>query len=136
MASTKARPEPKVRRARSALGEREREHYLERMRSVLDQHARQQQTLTYLELADAVAMPGPQRIHRVTRLLEILMKEDGSAGRPIRSALVVSRLGRGLPAEGFFDRARRLGLFDGLDPEDFHRRQLTAVFERAHCDHC
>ncbi|MFW5816019.1 MAG: hypothetical protein ACOCVP_04100 [Wenzhouxiangella sp.] len=114
-----------------ALSEDERAHYLERLRSVLDQHARQRQTLTYLELADAVAIPAPQRIHRLTRLLEILMKEDGNAGQPLRSALVVSRRGRGLPAEGFFDRARRLGLFDGLDPAGFHRRQLAALFARA-----
>lgn len=104
---------------------------MERVRSVLDQYAHQQQTLTYLELADAAAVPGPQRIHRVTRSLEILMKEDFSAGRPIRSALAVSRVGQGLPAAGFFDRARRLGLLNDLAPADFHREQLMAVFAGA-----
>ena len=101
---------------------------LARMAAVLDRHATQRRTLTYLELADAIAMPGPQRIHRTTRLLEILMKRDAEAGRPIRSALAVSRVGRSLPAEGFFDRARRLGLFDGQDPLDCHARLLAAVF--------
>jgi hypothetical protein len=99
--------------------------------SVLDQSAQQQKTLTYLELADAAAVPGPQRIHRVTRLLEILMKEDCLAGRPLRSALVVSRVGRGLPAEGFFDRARRLGLLKETNPADFHRQQLVSLFSQA-----
>lgn len=113
------------------LSDKERRHYLERVRLVLDEHARKHQTLSYLELADAVAMPGPQRIHRITRLLEILMKEDFGAGRPIRSALVVSRVGRGLPAEGFFDRARRLGLFEGDNPADFHRRLLSVLFSQS-----
>ncbi|WP_203594774.1 hypothetical protein [Wenzhouxiangella limi] len=113
------------------LTQSEREKYLASIGAVLDQQARRQQTLTYLELADAVAMPGPQRIHRVTRLLEILMQRDATAGRPIRSALAVSRVGQGLPAAGFFDRAARLGLFDGKDPAGFHRRQLEALFAGA-----
>lgn len=113
------------------LSDSEREHYLARVRSVLDQQVRRQQTLTYLELADAVAMPGPQRIHRITRLLERLINEDAAAGRPLRAALAVSRVGCGLPAAGFFDRVRRLGLYDGVDPEGFHRRQLTRLFARA-----
>jgi hypothetical protein len=115
----------------SRLSSGEREACLERVRSVLDQCARQQQTLTYLELADAAAVPGPQRIHRVTRLLETLMKEDSSAGQPVRSALVISRVGRGLPAAGFFDRARRLGLLNETEPVDFHRQQLISLFSQA-----
>lgn len=110
------------------LGTDQREALLERIAALLDQYAIQRQTLTYLELADAVAMPGPQRIHRTTRLLEMLMRRDAAAGRPIRSALVISRTGRGLPAPGFFDYARRLGLLDGEDADDFHRRQLAAVY--------
>lgn len=109
------------------LGLEEREHWLECVAAVLDRCAARQQTLTYLELADAIAMPGPQRIHRTTRLLEILMKRDAQAGRPIRSALVVSRLGHGLPAEGFFERAHRLGLYDGEDPAAFHAALVRRV---------
>lgn len=106
----------------------QRERLLERMAALLDQHTVQQKTLTYLELADGVAMPGPQRIHRTTRLLEILMKRDAAAGRAIRSALAVSRTGTDLPAPGFFDYARRLGLFDGADAVGFHRSQLAVLF--------
>jgi len=109
----------------------QREELLGRVSSVLDRQARKQQTLTYLELADAVAMPGPQRIHRITRLLEILMKQDCLANRPLRSALVLSRVGNGLPADGFFDRAVRLGVFDGADAAGFHRRELDALFDEA-----
>lgn len=110
------------------LDDTQREALLERMSRVLDRHAVQHRTLTYLELADAIAMPGPQRIHRTTRLLEILMKRDAEAGRPIRAALAVSRTGGGLPAAGFFDRAERLGLFDGRSPADYHQQLLAELF--------
>ncbi|NBD95349.1 MAG: hypothetical protein GVY11_02590 [Gammaproteobacteria bacterium] len=106
----------------------DREAYLQRLASVLDQARVQRRTLTYLEVADALAMPGPKRIHKTTRLIEILLKRDAQAGRPIRAALVTSRARPGLPAEGFFDRARRLGLWDGRDPEAFHARLLEALF--------
>jgi len=106
------------------LGADERERLLVRMARVLDSVAVQGGTITYLELADSIAMPGPQRIHRTTRLLEMLMKRDAEAGRPLRSALAISRVGPGLPAAGFFDRAQRLGLFDGREPARFHARLL------------
>ena len=111
------------------LSDEQREHYQACVALVLDEYIRKRETLTYLALADAVAMPGPQRIHRVTRLLERLMKEDVEAGRPVRAAVVISRVGSGLPAEGFFDRARRLGLFDGCDPGAFHKELLARLFD-------
>lgn len=113
------------------LSPEQRDALIERMAAVLDERAAQGQTLTYLELADAVAMPAPQRIHRITRLLEILMKRDAAAGRPIRSALAVSRVGDGLPATGFFIAARRAGLFDGQDEPGFHRALLQRLLTAA-----
>ena len=56
------------------------------------------------------------------------MKQDAQADQPLQAALVVSRVANGLPAEGFFDRARRLGVFDGCDPHAFHQGQLRALF--------
>ena len=99
-----------------------------RLAKVLDQQCRQRQTLTYLQAADAIAVPGPWRIHKTTRLLERLLRQDLIDGRPPRSALVVSRQGTGLPADGFFDRAQRLGAFDGADPAAFHARILERLF--------
>lgn len=107
----------------------EREQYLDRLCALLDQARVQRRTLTYLEAADALAMPGPQRIHKTTRLLEIMLKRDAEQGRPLRAALVTSRAAHGLPAMGFFDRARRLGLLHGEAPEDFHRRLLRELFD-------
>lgn len=97
--------------------------------AVLDQARVQRRTMTYLEVADALAMPGPKRIHKTTRLIERLLKRDFEAGHPIRAALVVSRTRPGLPAEGFFDRARRLGLFAGGDVKAFHEALLRELFE-------
>lgn len=95
---------------------------------VLEAARRGRHTLTYLELADAVAMPGPQRIHKTAVLLEILLARDSAAGRPILSALAVSRTPPYLPAQGFFDRARELALFTGDDAPAFHRRLLMELY--------
>lgn len=113
------------------LSVEERERYLERLAALLERARVQRRTMTYLEVADALAMPGPKRIHKTTRLLEILLKRDAEAGRPLRAALATSRANRGLPARGFFDRAKRLGLFDGNDPDAFHARALEDLFERS-----
>ena len=108
----------------------DREVWLQKLAGVLDQARRERKTLTYLQVADALAMPGPHRIHKTTRLIEILMKHDVEQGRTPRSALAVSRARSGRPAPGFFDRAQRLKLFDGSDPEAFHDRLLEELFSK------
>ena len=113
------------------LSAEERERYLGRLAALLEQARVQRRTMTYLEVADALAMPGPRRIHKTARLIEILLKRDAEAKRPPLAALVTSRVRAGLPAEGFFDRARRLGLHDGTDPEAFHADLLAQLFEGA-----
>jgi hypothetical protein len=114
----------------SSLSGPERERYLERLAGILERSRVQRSTMTYLEVADALAMPGPRRIHKTARLLEILLKRDAEAGRPPRAALVTSRARPGLPAPGFFDRARRLGLYDGRDCAAFHAELLERLFSR------
>ena len=71
----------------------------------------------------------PRRIHRVTRLLELLLNEDVRAERPPLAALAVSRVRDGLPAPGFFDRLRRLGVDAGPDPARLHREILERLFD-------
>ncbi len=112
------------------LAHRERDQLLERLAAVLDECRVQGRTMTYLQVVDALAIHAPQRIHQTTRLIEKMLKRDAEAGRPIRAALVVSRGRGGRPAPGFFDRARRLGLFDGTEPECFHEHLLDQLFER------
>lgn len=106
----------------------EREQYIRRLAALLDQARVQRRTMTYLEVADTLAIPGPKRIHKTTSLVEILLKLDAQAGRPLRAALVTSRARPGLPAEGFFDRARRMGLHDGSNPAAFHDGLLEELF--------
>jgi hypothetical protein len=90
-------------------------------------------TLSYAQVADAQAVQPPGRIRQVTLALEALMAEDATAGRPFLAAVVVGRRD-GLPREGFFDAATRLGRLDGALPQaEFHareRRALAAWFGR------
>jgi hypothetical protein len=68
------------------------------------------QTISYGQLARDLGWP----MARLTAELERLMEEDAARGAPLRAALVEARLGNGLPARGFFDKAASLGLC----PED------------------
>lgn len=101
----------------------------------LDRLAREGRTVTYRDVAHALAVRPPHTIHQVAEALEATMATDAAAGRPLRAAVVVSKTRDGLPAPGFFDRARRLGRYDGPDrgPEAaaFHAAELEAVFAAA-----
>lgn len=98
-------------------------------RTLLERRPASELPLTYRQLAEALALEPPRTIQRVARALEVLMREDVSAGRPMIAALVVSRRGEGLPAAGFFELAVALGRFPA-DPD----AQLNAYrdeFQRA-----
>lgn len=101
----------------------------------LDTLARDGRTVTYQEAALALGLEPPQTIHRLALALEESMSADAAAGRPLRAASVVSRVGDGLPARGFFAHARTLGRYDGPESgpgaRDFHAAELRAVRERA-----
>lgn len=101
---------------------------LERLRSLLEQTRRAGRVLTYLEVADALALPPPHRIHRTTGLIESLLEQDVRAGRTPLAALVVGKSRGGRPAPGFFDCARKLGIHDGSDPAGFHEQLLSELF--------
>lgn len=85
-------------------------------------------TTTYGALAAEIMPEGPGRIAQLTAALEATMEHDARAGLPLRASLVLARLGDGMPARGYFQKARALGLYDGPDdgPEAraFHARQL------------
>lgn len=70
-------------------------------------------TMTYHDAARSIGLEPPHVIHSVTTLLEELMQEDVESGHPMISALVISRSGSGIPAQGFFEAAARLGRFKG-----------------------
>ncbi len=69
------------------------------------------------------------RMADLTAALERLMEEDAARGQPLRAAVVAARLGNGLPARGFFDKAAALG-FDISDPAAFVATQRQALIGR------
>ena len=75
--------------------------------------ARTGRPVTYGALAAALALQGPRRIARLAELLELQMAEDAATGRPFRAAWAAGRARGGLPAEGFYATAARLGRFSG-----------------------
>ena len=104
----------------------------EELRRCLERLARAGRTATYQEVATELGLAGRHRIHRVAEALETTMDEDAAAGRPLLAAVVVSRARAGLPAPGFFARARALGRHQGAErgreAADFHARELERVF--------
>ena len=85
----------------------------EALRRTLLAAARSGQPVNYRALADALLPGEAQRIHRITLLLEELLRQDLTAGRPLLAALAVGRAG--LPGRGFFILLRELGAYGGPD---------------------
>lgn len=104
-----------------------------RFEAVLGAVARAGVTITYLDLAVRACVRGPGRIAAVTRELERLIRQDHADGRPLRAAVAVSKVRGGLPAPGFFDLCRRLGIYAGPDegPEAtvFHAVELRRIHD-------
>jgi hypothetical protein len=73
----------------------------DRLRQALMERATLRSSTTYIALADRVGIVPPQTIHRICEVLEILMEEDVAAGRPMLTALCVSKTGANMPAQGF-----------------------------------
>src|SRR5450631_3103228 len=100
----------------------------ERLRQAPIDQAKTASPTTYGELADRLGLEPPQTIRRIAEALEVLMQEDVAAGRPILSALCVSKTRTGIPQAGFFLVAQTLGIFSGnpTGPEAsaFHAREL------------
>jgi len=105
----------------------------EALRSLLETAAAEGETRTYQQVARSLGLQPPNTIHRVALALEDLMAEDVAADRPLLAAIVISRTREGLPAPGFFARARTLGRYDGPERGNeaaaFHAAELAAVLE-------
>ncbi|WP_110667312.1 hypothetical protein [Salinicola halophilus] len=100
-----------------------------RVRQILETAPREALPITYQQLAEALGLQPPRTIQRVAQALETLMREDAEQHRPFIAALVVSRRGEGLPAQGFFDLAVALGRFPA-DPA-LQAEAWREAFERA-----
>jgi hypothetical protein len=98
------------------------------LRRVLVPLARMRTTLSYAQLAAALGLGPPHSIRRAALALEALMAEDAAARLPFLACVVVSPRRGGLPAPGFFERARALGrMAPGADPAAFHADELAAL---------
>ena len=85
--------------------------------------------ITYNALAATANMTGPHKIHRLTSWLEQLMAEDHHNDLPLRAAVVISQARGGLPAPGFFDKAKELGLdFETTDRRASYEAYLQTVY--------
>ena len=103
-----------------------------RLRAYLQTRATLRLPITYRDAAQALLLSPPNTIHQVTEALEQIMAEDAAAGRPFIAAMVISKARGGLPGQGFFDCAARLGRFagdaTGLDAGEFHAAEINAAF--------
>jgi hypothetical protein len=104
--------------------------YLAPLRRLLEARAARGDVLTYAQTAQALALQGPQTIHRLALMLEELIAEDAAAGRPLVASLVVSRAGP-LPKPGFFACAAKHGIYagdeEGAEAAAFHAAQIAAL---------
>lgn len=101
---------------------------------ILAQHAHHQSCITYAALAHQAEIPAPHRIHQLTTFLETLTAQDVSFNRPIRAAIVISKTGTGLPADGFFIQCAELGIFSAENfpsKQHFHHHCLQMLFTPA-----
>ncbi len=64
--------------------------------------------VTYGTLARSLGLWAPGSVGRITRALEITMREDAEANRPFIAARTISRAREGLPGQGFFALAAAL----------------------------
>ncbi len=76
----------------------------DRLRQALMECATLGSPTTYKALADRLGLVPPQTIHRICEALEILMEEDVAAGRPMLTALCVSKIWSNMHSKGFFLR--------------------------------
>jgi Fe-S cluster biogenesis protein NfuA len=104
-----------------------------KIRAYLESVPLDQLPVTYGALARALGLWAPGSIRKVTRALEITMREDASAGRPFIAACAVSRGREGLPGQGFFTLARDLsrGPQQGESDADFHAREFAQLTRKA-----
>jgi hypothetical protein len=98
---------------------------------ILDRLAARAETITYADLAREAGVQPPHSIHKTAEALEEILRADHATGRPLRAAVAVSAKRGGIPAPGFFQLAREIGLYFGPDSgpqaEAFHALELQRL---------
>ncbi|CBL46006.1 Conserved hypothetical protein [gamma proteobacterium HdN1] len=102
------------------------------LQDALEEARAQRTPITYRHLAELLQLP-PPAIQTLTGALETLATQDAAAGRPFRSALVISQAGSGLPRPGFFEHLRSLGCYSGApeggEAEAWFAAELARLYE-------
>jgi hypothetical protein len=105
----------------------------DRIQDILNTAARSGGTVTYRQIAERADIPSPGRIQTVTNTLEGYIRSDHAAGQPLRAAVAISKARDGLPAPGFFQLCREIGLYFGPDhgPQAalFHAMELRRLHD-------
>jgi Fe-S cluster biogenesis protein NfuA len=85
--------------------------------------------ITYGKLTRALGHWAPGSIAKITKALEVTMREDAATATPFIAARVISRGADKLPGKGFFELAQVLerGPMDGETDRAFHERLLGEV---------
>ena len=87
--------------------------------------------LSYRQLLDVLPLPVP-KMQRLACLLEQLAGQDAQRGWPLRSALVVSQTGSGLPRQGFFQYLGEAGILEmpvsEAEAKRWHSQELQRIF--------
>jgi Fe-S cluster biogenesis protein NfuA len=85
--------------------------------------------MTYGQLARAIGLYMPGSIGKVTQALEATMVQDVENDAPFLASLVVSKVGQGNAAKGFFQQARALGRGPDFseDEQGYHQREFTGA---------
>jgi len=82
-------------------------------RAVLEELAATGRTLNYREFASVMGIDISPVILTTTYLLEIIVREDFVAQRPVLSSVVIQKGKSGIPRKGFFMLLEELGLYQG-----------------------
>ncbi|MFT5795314.1 MAG: Fe-S cluster biogenesis protein NfuA [Ulvibacter sp.] len=85
--------------------------------------------ITYGKLARSMGLNPPGTIAKVTQALEAMMVEDAKNEVPFLASLVVSKVGQGNAAKGFFQQARALGREPsfGENDQDYYQREFNGA---------
>ena len=90
---------------------------------------------TYGEVVEHCEIPSPRKIRKLNAYLIEITKEDIKNKRPLRAALVVSKIANSnyprLPNEEFFNLLKKHKIYDGKDEvssySKFHKELLKSL---------
>ena len=91
---------------------------------------------TYAEVVEYCEIPSPRKIRKLNELLLEITREDIKEKKPLRSALIVSKIeiinGERIPNEDFFELLRFYKIYCGKNDKisivNFHKKLIKDLF--------